>query len=89
MSNEIYVGNKPVMNYCQAIIQALYNNDAAKVLARGYAISRAVDAVEVTKNRFFTDLEVKSIDIGTEELTNDEGRSRNVSTITIVMKNGK
>ena len=64
--NIIYIGRKPVLNYCQAIIQSLYENNTVKLLARGNAISRAVDAVEITKNRFLDDVEVKSIEIGTE-----------------------
>jgi DNA-binding protein Alba len=44
---------------------------------------------EVTKNRFLANLKVDSIEIGTEELTNEEGKPRNVSTMTIVMNNSK
>jgi DNA-binding protein len=86
MSNEIYIGNKPVMNYCQAIIQTLYNNDTAKLLARGYAISKAVDAVEVTKNKYLDGVKVKSIEIGTEELSSYDGGLRNVSNMTIILE---
>jgi DNA-binding protein len=89
LENTVFIGKKPILNYCTAVLKVLRNNNQVVMKARGSAISTAVDVVEVTKNRFLTDLEVESIDIGTEELTNDEGRSRNVSTITIVMKNGK
>ncbi len=53
--------------------------------ARGRAISTAVDEAEVTRNRFMENLTVENIEIGTEELES-EGRIRNVSTITIVLK---
>jgi DNA-binding protein Alba len=46
-----------------------------------------VDVAEVTRSRFLSGLTVDSIEIGTEELTNEEGRPRNVSTISIVMNN--
>jgi DNA-binding protein Alba len=48
-----------------------------------------VDVAEVTRSRFLANLKVESIEIGTEELTNEEGRPRNVSTMTIVMNNSK
>jgi DNA-binding protein len=64
-SNIAYIGRKPILNYCQAILQSLHNNGTAKLLARGNAISRAVDAVEITKNRYLNGIKVKSIEIGT------------------------
>ena len=74
------------MNYCQAIIQTLNDNDTAKLLARGTAISRAVDAVEVTRNRYLDGIEVKSIEIGTDELRSSDGSMRNVSNMTIILE---
>ena len=85
-SNVIYIGKKPIVNYCQAIIQTLNNNETAKLLARGSAISRAVDAVEVTRNRFLDGVKVKSIEIGTEKLQSVEGNLRNVSNMTIILE---
>ncbi len=51
--------------------------------ARGRAISTAVDVAEVLRNRFMTDLTVKSVDIGTESVTSQDGNMRNVSTVCI------
>jgi DNA-binding protein len=51
--------------------------------ARGRAISRAVDVAEIVRNRFISDVEVKSIDISTEEIVGNEGTSSNVSAIEI------
>jgi DNA-binding protein len=86
LSNVVFIGRKPILNYCMAIIQTLNKNDIAKVKARGYAISRAVDAVEVTRNRYLEGLNIKSIEIGTEELTTTYGDTRNVSNITIILE---
>jgi len=73
--NVIYVGNKPPMSYVLAI-----------VTPRGRAISRAVDAAEITRNRFVTDAKIKDIKIGTESITNEEeGRTSNVSSIEITL----
>jgi len=83
--NVVYVGNKPVMNYVLAVVTQ-FNNGASEVAvkARGKAISRAVDAVEVAKNRFLEGAKVKDIKIGTEKIATDRGES-NVSIIEIVM----
>jgi DNA-binding protein len=86
-SNIIYVGNKPPMNYVTAIMALMNSGSFTEVLikARGNAISRAVDAAEITRNRFMTNLEVKKIDIGTEAVTNEDGRKSNVSSIEICL----
>jgi len=86
-SNIIYVGNKPPMNYVTAIMALLSSGSFTEVVvkARGNAISRAVDAVEITRNRFFKNVEVKQIDIGTEAMTNEDGRKSNVSSIEICL----
>jgi DNA-binding protein len=89
LENTVFIGRKPILNYCTAVLEVLRNNNQVALKARGSAISTAVDVAEVTKNRFLNNLQVNSIEIGTEELTNDEGRTRNVSTITIVLNNGK
>lgn len=85
--NVIYIGSKPVMNYCLAVLSSLQNNNnVVELKARGRAISSAVDVAEVTRNRFLENLIVENIEIGTEELEGHEGQKRNVSTITIVLK---
>ena len=84
-NNVVFVGNKPVMNYVLAVVKE-FNNGATDVTlkARGKAISRAVDAAEVTRNRFVTDAKINGIKIGTEKMTSERGES-NVSIIEIVM----
>ncbi|MDD5615525.1 MAG: DNA-binding protein Alba [Candidatus Methanoperedens sp.] len=84
-NNVVYVGNKPVMNYVLAVVKE-FNNGANEVVikARGKAISRAVDAVEVSRNRFLTDTKINGITIGTEKMVSENG-ALNVSTIEIVL----
>jgi len=85
--NVVYIGSKPVMNYCLAVLTSLQSKGSIVALkARGRAISTAVDVVEVTRNRFMEDLSIEKIEIGTEEMKSMEGQTRNVSTITIVLK---
>jgi len=83
----IFVGTKPPMSYVLAIVTEFKNEDASEVTikARGRAISRAVDAAEIARNRFVTDTEVKDIKIDTENVTNDEGDTHNVSSIEITL----
>ncbi len=84
-NNVVYVGNKPVMNYVLAVVKE-FNNGANEVVvkARGKAISRAVDAAEVSRNRFLTDAKINGIKIGTERITSENGES-NVSIIEIAI----
>ena len=83
-SNTVFIGRKPVLNYVLACMTLFKSGqDEIKVKARGRSISSAVDVVEVMRNRFMTDVKVGDITIGTEELTNQDGRTSNVSTIEI------
>ncbi len=84
-NNIVYVGNKPVMNYVLAVVKE-FNNGASEVIikARGKAISRAVDAAEVSRNRFITEAKINGITIGTEKMQSENGQS-NVSIIEIVL----
>jgi DNA-binding protein len=85
--NVVYIGRKPVMNYCLAVITSLQGDKNRVALkARGRAISTAVDVAEVARNQFMKDLAVEKIEIGTEELESTEGQMRNVSTMTILLK---
>ena len=61
--------------------------DEVKIKARGKFISRAVDIVEVAAKRFLENtVEVKDINIGSEEFENQEGKTIRVSTIEIELR---
>ncbi|MGB9675316.1 MAG: DNA-binding protein Alba [Candidatus Nanoarchaeia archaeon] len=83
----IFVGGKPVMNYVTAVLMQFQtkNANAVTIKSRGKFISRAVDVVEVTRNRFLKDLKVKDIKIGSEEFTNKEGKQVRISTLEITL----
>jgi DNA-binding protein Alba len=88
-SGVVFVGNKVPMDYVLAIITGLSASNAKEITlkARGQAITTAVDAAEITRNRFLKDLKVSKIAIGTQEMPPREGetRARMVSTIEIVL----
>lgn len=87
-SNSVLIGRKPVMNYILACITLFHGGSKEiNVKARGKAISRAVDVVEIVRRRFLPDVKVENIDIGTEQLqrTEEGGTLMNVSTIEIML----
>ena len=88
--NTIFVGNKPPMSYVLAVVtQFNGGSDTVLIKARGRAISRAVDTAEIVRNRFIKNLNIKDIIIGTESITNEEGRTSNVSSIEIYLSKKK
>jgi DNA-binding protein Alba len=85
MGATIYIGTKPIMTYVFLVVAQL-NSGAGPVIvrARGNAIGKAVDVIEVVRRRFLEGLvAVGPISIDTERLVNREGREANVSSIAI------
>jgi DNA-binding protein len=78
------------MNYVTAIITSFTrsNSEDVTLKARGRSITTAVDAAEITRHRFMKELNIGTIRIGTEELRQEEGGTRNVSTIEITLTRG-
>ena len=84
--NVIFVGRKPSMAYVLGVITQ-FNDGRPEVhiKARGKSISRAVDVAEIVRRRFLSDVQLKSIDIGTEERELEDKSKINVSTIDILL----
>ncbi len=95
MSNEeqsiVYIGNKSVMSYVFAVVTSFstLNTKEVTLKARGRAISTAVDVAEITRRRFADKVEVKDIQIGTEELPLEQGGTRAISTMEITLIMGE
>ena len=87
----IYVGNKPAMNYVLAVLTAYNSNGGEGIVlkARGQAISSAVDVAEICRNKFLSGVGKPIIEIGTEELPGNDGGTRNVSVISIMLQPDK
>jgi len=85
-TNVVYIGKKGVMSYVLAVVTQ-FNHGAPEVMirARGKVISRAVDVAEIVRNKFLTDVSVKSITTSTEELQAEDGTMVKVSAIEIVL----
>jgi DNA-binding protein len=83
----IYIGKKPTMNYVLAVVTQI-NSGLSNVIikARGSAISKAVDVVEIARNRFIPGLKDpsgESIQIKSEEVANEDGTKSKVSSMKI------
>jgi DNA-binding protein len=86
--NFVVVGLKPVMNYVVACM-TLFNAGIEQVMvrARGRNISKTVDAINMLRSVFLTDLVVDGIEIGTDTHMSPEGKELFVSTIEIWISN--
>ena len=82
--NTVFIGKKPTMSYVLATITQLGKNDEVHVRARGRSISMAVDVAEVVRNRFMQGLK-HAVTIGTDQVTDKDNRTMNVSTIDITL----
>ncbi|MCW4051006.1 MAG: DNA-binding protein Alba [Candidatus Bathyarchaeota archaeon] len=86
-SNTVFIGRKPVLNYVLACMTLFKSgHEEISVKARGRSISRAVDVVEVLKNRFMPNAQIVNIQISTEQMQSEERGTSNVSTIDITVK---
>ena len=84
--NVVFIGTKPPMNYVLAVITQLNaGSNEVVIKARGRAISRAVDVAEIVRRRFVPETQIKDIKISTDEVTNEEGRGINVSSMEIYL----
>ncbi len=84
--NMVRIGKKPTMNYVVACV-TLFNTGVPEVLvrARGQSITKAIDTVEMLRRAFFKNVQVRSVDIGTEDVTRDDGSTASLSTIEIIL----
>jgi DNA-binding protein Alba len=75
------------MNYVLAVITLFGSGDTKEITlkARGQAITTAVDVAEITRRRFMESLKVEKVNIDTEEITMEEGGTRAVSTMEIIL----
>jgi DNA-binding protein len=81
----VFIGQKPVRNYVLACLTSLYSgSNKVVVKARGRAICRAVDTVEMLR-RSMKDLQLENIMLSTEEVAREQGRKSNVSAIEITL----
>lgn len=75
--SDLMIGRKPVMNYVLAALTMFHEGKTlVRVQARGRAISRAVDAVELLRRGFMPNLNIRKIELGTEEVYTEKKEKR-------------
>lgn len=81
----VFIGPRPTISYVFEVVAQLNSGVGPVVVkARGLAIGKAVDVVEVVRHKFLDGaVEVGPIRIDTERLVNRQGREMNVSSIAI------
>jgi len=86
VSNLVRIGKKPIMNYVTACV-TLFNsgNEEVMVRARGQAIEKAIDTVQMLRRGFLKDVNVRSINLGSEDVTRLDGTRGNISIIEIIL----
>jgi len=84
--NLVRIGKKPVMNYVTACV-TLFNsgNEEVMVRARGQAIEKAIDTVQMLRHGFLKDVVIKNINLGSEDVTRFNGTRGNISIIEILL----
>ena len=89
-SNAVFIGKKPLMTYVTATLVQLANEPIVVIKARGKSITRAVDVAQIIVKRMDTlGYKVGLVNIGSEEVKSDDGRTRNVSTVEISISREK
>lgn len=84
--NYVFIGKKPLMDYVLAVVTHFESGMPEVVVkARGRNISIAVDVAEVVRSRFVHDAKVRAVQIGTEKLAGEDGKTANVSSIEIFL----
>ena len=85
--NVVYIGGKSVMSYVLAAVTQFNTGNSNKVVlkARGRAISRAVDVVEIVRNKFINGLNIDDVQIGAEKVKHEDGTTSNVTSVEIFM----
>lgn len=82
----VYIGQKPVKNYVIACLTSFSaGSNPVIIKARGRAICRAVDTVELLRRAFLKDASLQNIAISTEQVTREGNQKANVSTIEITV----
>ena len=83
----VFIGKKPLMAYVTSTLIQLANIPSVTIKARGMSIGRAVDVSQIisrkTENAGYS---IGNINLGSEALESQDGRTRNVSTIEIEVK---
>jgi len=84
--NLVRIGKKPIMNYVTACV-TLFNSGNGEVMvrARGQAIEKAIDTVQMLRRGFLKNVVIRKINLGSEDVTRFDGSRGNISIIEITL----
>jgi DNA-binding protein len=88
--NAVFIGKKPLMTYVTATLVQLANEPTVVIKARGKSITRAVDVAQIIVKRMDTlGYKIGPVKVGTEIVSSEDGKPRNVSTIEVSISRAK
>jgi archaea-specific DNA-binding protein len=88
--NAVFIGKKPLMTYVTATLVQLANESTVVIKARGKSITRAVDVAQIIVKRMDTlGYKIGPVKVGTETVSSEDGKTRNVSTIEVSISRAK
>jgi archaea-specific DNA-binding protein len=88
--NAVFIGKKPLMTYVTATLVQLANEPTVVIKARGKSITRAVDVAQIIVKRMDTlGYKIGPVKVGTETVSSEDGKTRNVSTIEVSISRTK
>ena len=84
--NLVRIGKKPIMNYVTACV-TLFNSGNGEVMvrARGQAIEKAIDTVQMLRRGFLKSVFIRKINLGSEDVVRFDGTRGNISIIEIIL----
>jgi len=82
----VIVGKKDAMRYVTACI-TLFNRGEQEIVlrARGKNIENCIRTIMLLRQGFYSNLRIKEINIGSDELLRDDGKKRYVSFLEAVI----
>ena len=88
--NAIFIGKKPLITYVTETLVQLANEPTVVIKARGNSITRAVDVAQIIVKRMDTlGYKIGPVKVGTEVVSSEDGKTRNVSTIEVSISRSK
>ena len=86
--NVIFVGNKTIMTYVNSTLTQLSVTPFVTIKARGKRITQAVDISQfIIKRMDSVGYKISDVRISSESLVSQDGKTRNVSLLEIVITN--
>ncbi|MHC1679979.1 MAG: RNA-binding protein [Methanomassiliicoccales archaeon] len=79
----MFIDKRPIMSYVLTPVPKLAEMGGLTIMARGMSISKAVDIVLILKDRYVKGCRIDRIDIQTEVLEGENGKTAKVSSIEI------